>query len=606
MSEETHDADIAAPRGHRVLGRHLGDLRVHPAGGDERRDHAREGLPRGRRHAGRRLHPRAHVAHGRPAGADLDRRHRPVGRHLRPVPRRRRAVLLRHVVGHGELADDLRVLPRRRGPRQLVLAPDQQADPDADQLDLARGGRRVHPRPALPVQPGRLRRHHLDRGHRPVRRLHRAGVPAPAGRQEVPGRPVDARPLEPADRDRGHDLGGVHLHPVHAPAGLPDHDPAPSTTRRSCSWSSSAARRSGTSPRPRTGSRAPRSRARPRSWPRSSATSSNWPDPPSRARPSPEAPPPGSSIPGPDRLPERGRAAAMLGPWRPAHFLLDIGLALLLAAAFGWVARKLGLPAVVGYLAAGLAVSPFTPGYVADRHQIELLAERRRRPPPVRGRHRGRPRPPPARARRPAVGVAARRSASRPRSRRPCCYALGVAPLGAALVGLSVAMSSSVVVVNITRSRRRTTDKPTEEGLLGWSVLQDVTGVALGDGDPRASRARTAGRCRWRSRCSPPSGSWRSSRRQVLPILLRRLRSEHDLFLIVSVASGLALAAAGAVFFGVPPALAAFVAGLAISDRAETGRGPPPPAAVPRRLRRAVLRRRRHADRSRQPARRRP
>ena len=58
-----------------------------------------------------------------------------------------------------------------------------------------------------------------------------------------------------------------------------------------------------------------------------------------------------------------------------APFLLDIGLALLLAAGFGWVARKLGLPAVVGYLAAGLVVSRFTPGYVADRHQIELLAE---------------------------------------------------------------------------------------------------------------------------------------------------------------------------------------------------------------------------------------
>ena len=58
-----------------------------------------------------------------------------------------------------------------------------------------------------------------------------------------------------------------------------------------------------------------------------------------------------------------------------AHLVLDIGLALLLAAAFGWVARKLGLPAVVGYLAAGLAVSPFTPGYEADRHQIELMAE---------------------------------------------------------------------------------------------------------------------------------------------------------------------------------------------------------------------------------------
>jgi predicted Kef-type K+ transport protein len=38
-------------------------------------------------------------------------------------------------------------------------------------------------------------------------------------------------------------------------------------------------------------------------------------------------------------------------------------------------ARRLGLPAVVGYLVLGLAVSPFTPGYVADRHQLQLLAD---------------------------------------------------------------------------------------------------------------------------------------------------------------------------------------------------------------------------------------
>ena len=131
---------------HRVLGRRVGDLRVHPARRDERRDHAGEGLPGRRRHDGRRLHPRADVADRRAAGADLDRRHRPVGRHLRAVPRRRRPVLLRHVVGHRELADDLRVLARRRDPRQLVLAPHQQAHPDADQLDLARRRRRVHPR----------------------------------------------------------------------------------------------------------------------------------------------------------------------------------------------------------------------------------------------------------------------------------------------------------------------------------------------------------------------------------------------------------------------------------------------------------------------------
>lgn len=56
---------------------------------------------------------------------------------------------------------------------------------------------------------------------------------------------------------------------------------------------------------------------------------------------------------------------------------------------------------------------------------------------------------------------------------------LGINPPAAALLGLSVALSSSVVVVNITRSRRRTTNRATDEAMLGWSVLQDITGVAL-------------------------------------------------------------------------------------------------------------------------------
>ncbi len=58
-----------------------------------------------------------------------------------------------------------------------------------------------------------------------------------------------------------------------------------------------------------------------------------------------------------------------------APLVLDIGLVLLLAAGLGWVARRVGLPAVVGYLAAGLAVSRFTPGYVAGDEQIALLAD---------------------------------------------------------------------------------------------------------------------------------------------------------------------------------------------------------------------------------------
>src|SRR5262245_36204591 len=45
------------------------------------------------------------------------------------------------------------------------------------------------------------------------------------------------------------------------------------------------------------------------------------------------------------------------------------------ALAFGYVSQRLGLSPIVGYLLAGLAVGPHTPGFVADRHLAEQMAE---------------------------------------------------------------------------------------------------------------------------------------------------------------------------------------------------------------------------------------
>ena len=56
---------------------------------------------------------------------------------------------------------------------------------------------------------------------------------------------------------------------------------------------------------------------------------------------------------------------------------------------------------------------------------------------------------------------------------------------------------------------------------------------------------------------------------RLLPLVLRLLRDEHDLFLIASVGSGLALAGLGGAVFGVPLALAAFVGGLAVTESHE-------------------------------------
>src|SRR3546814_19823712 len=41
-------------------------------------------------------------------------------------------------------------------------------------------------------------------------------------------------------------------------------------------------------------------------------------------------------------------------------------MGLVLAFAFGFVASRLRLPPLVGYLLAGIAIGPYTPGFVAD------------------------------------------------------------------------------------------------------------------------------------------------------------------------------------------------------------------------------------------------
>ena len=247
--------------------------------------------------------------------------------------------------------------------------------------------------------------------------------------------------------------------------------------------------------------------------------------------------------------------------------VLEVGAILLMAAAAGWLARRASLPAIVGYLVVGIAVSEFTPGYVADRTQVSLFAEvgavlllfevgievdllR------IRSEQRG------------LVIAAPLQTIITTAVGGVVFAALGLAPVPAALLGLSVALSSSVVIVNITKSRRRTTDKPTEEALLGWSALQDSTGVAiaavllalLGSGQRPIEQA-ALGLIAFLALTVAVA--------RLLPVVLRELRSEHDLFLIVSVASGLALAGVGSFAFGVPLALAAFVGGLAVTESAE-------------------------------------
>src|ERR671932_551700 len=57
------------------------------------------------------------------------------------------------------------------------------------------------------------------------------------------------------------------------------------------------------------------------------------------------------------------------------QLVLDLVLAVLAAFVGGLVAQRLRQPVILGYLLAGVAIGPFTPGPTADVHSVQVLAE---------------------------------------------------------------------------------------------------------------------------------------------------------------------------------------------------------------------------------------
>ena len=247
-----------------------------------------------------------------------------------------------------------------------------------------------------------------------------------------------------------------------------------------------------------------------------------------------------------------------------APLVLNVGVVLAAAATMGFAARKLGLPSVIGYLVTGLLVSPFTPGFVVDNNQLALLADigvvlllfevgieldLKRISREYRALLWGVPT---------QMGIGMLVGT-------PIFLWMGVPIFGALLLSLSIAMSSSVVIVNITRSPRRTTDTQTEEALLGWSLIQDIVGVAAAAiiltlfGSSNSSIFVAVGGL-------VLFGAVAFVASRILPIVLRAVRWDKDFFLIYSVSFGLVLASLGTVVFDIPMALAGFVAGLAINN----------------------------------------
>jgi CPA2 family monovalent cation:H+ antiporter-2 len=260
-----------------------------------------------------------------------------------------------------------------------------------------------------------------------------------------------------------------------------------------------------------------------------------------------------------------------------------IAMAFVLAFIGGFAAVQLRLPAIVGYLMAGIAVGPFTPGFVGDPNLASQLAE---------------------------IGVIllmfgvgmhfsvrdlwAVRTIALPGALAQIIAAtllgIGVATLwgwsfGAGLVfGLALSVASTVVLLRALENSR-TLDTPDGRIAVGWLIVEDLVMVLtlvllpafaghLG-GTTNAHEAHN----------DSQNGVWLSLGltlgkvalfvalmlligRRIFPWLLRRVEhtGSRELFTLAVVALALGVAFGSARLFGVSFALGAFFAGVVINE----------------------------------------
>jgi len=250
--------------------------------------------------------------------------------------------------------------------------------------------------------------------------------------------------------------------------------------------------------------------------------------------------------------------------------LINIGVALAAALVGGLLARRARVPPIVGYLVAGMAIGPFTPGFVGDVDTIGQLAE---------------------------LGVIFLMfGVGLHFSLRDLWRVRGVAIPGALgqmaittalgygvgrwwgwsgeasiVLGLAISIASTVVLLRSLM----------DEGLLdsrhgriavGWLVLEDLATVLLLLILPALASGPTGG-------ATPPLGFTLLKAAvfvalmlllgaRVVPwVLLRIARMQsRELFLLVALTLSLGIALTAATLFGVSIALGAFLAGVVVAE----------------------------------------
>ena len=249
------------------------------------------------------------------------------------------------------------------------------------------------------------------------------------------------------------------------------------------------------------------------------------------------------------------------------RLILSLSAAVLAALLGGALAARFHQPTVVGYLLAGIAIGPLTPGVTAEPELIRTLADvgvvlllfALGVQVPLRDLFA---------VRRVALGAGILQIAGTAAAGAVAGVALGLDLRGAAVAGTALAISSTLVVVKILVERGEL-EAAHGRALVGWMIVQDLATIvvaatlpALDGGDLAGLLLLAAGRVALFLGLAYVVGA------RVLPPAFRlvaRLGSS-ELFLLAVMGTALVAAVTSSAVFGLGLALGAFVAGLLIAE----------------------------------------
>ncbi len=250
--------------------------------------------------------------------------------------------------------------------------------------------------------------------------------------------------------------------------------------------------------------------------------------------------------------------------------LINIVVALVVAFIGGIVARRVGLPTIVGYLLAGIVIGPFTPGFVGDTETISQLAE---------------------------LGVIflmfgvglhfslddlwKARSVAIPgalgRMGITILLGFGFSQLwgwtitSGIVIGLAISIASTVVLLrNLTDNGLLNT--PHGKAAIGWVIVEDLATVLILVLMP--TLVNTSNRFDWAGlgfTLLKAAGfvlvAYFAGKRLIPWILLRIAHTRsRELFILAVLAIALGIALGAAELFGVSLALGAFIAGVVVNE----------------------------------------